>query len=34
VPEAYFIDDDWLDRLARRIDDLQVELNASRPPIT
>jgi hypothetical protein len=34
VPDAYFIDDDWLDRLARRIDDLQVELNALRPPIT
>lgn len=32
VPDAYFIDDDHLDQLARRIDDLQVELNSLRPP--
>lgn len=32
--EAYFIDDDRLDQLAGRIDDLQGELNALRPPVT
>lgn len=31
--DAYFIDDGWLDQFARRIDDLQVELNALRPPL-
>jgi len=34
LPDAYFIDDDRLDQLAGRIDDLQVELNALRPPGT
>lgn len=33
APDAYFIDDEWLDRLTRRIDDLKGELNALRPPL-
>lgn len=33
LPDAYFIDDDWLDQLCTRIDNLQVELNALRPAI-
>lgn len=32
LPEAHFIEDAWLDQLARRIDQLQVELNSLRPP--
>jgi len=33
VPDAYFIDDDWLDQLARRVDDWLVKLSDLRPPI-
>lgn len=33
LPDAYFIDDDWLDQLARRVDDLLVKLSDLRPPI-
>jgi hypothetical protein len=31
--EVHLISDDWLDRLVERIDDIQVELNAIRPPL-
>lgn len=33
LPEAHVIEDAWLDQLARRIDQLQVELNSLRPPV-
>ncbi len=33
LPDAHFIDDDWLDRLARRIDDLLVKLSDLRPQL-
>lgn len=33
LPEAHFIDDDWLDRFAGRIEELNVELSALRPPV-
>jgi hypothetical protein len=31
VPEAYFIDEAWLDRVVERLDELQGELNHFRP---
>jgi len=33
-PDAHFIDDDWLDRLIQRLDDLQNDLNGLRPPLS